>query len=78
MCLGPCVRVQVQDNATLSCFQAVIIGSINSHCLPEESLRYGSLHTPHLNMDMLTRRLVQRSVRRSSDHEPRKVGLNDH
>lgn len=29
-------------------------------------------------MDMPTRRLVRRSVPRSSDHEPRKIGLNAH
>ncbi|WP_327255353.1 hypothetical protein [Streptomyces sp. NBC_01244] len=36
------------------------------------------LHAPHLSMDMLTRRPGRRSVPRSSDHEPRKIGPISH
>lgn len=34
-----------------------------------------SLHAPHLNMDMPSRRPARRSIPRTSDHEPRRIGL---
>lgn len=42
-------RSPVADRATRSCFQAVIIGSINAHCASDESLRYGSLSMPRIS-----------------------------
>ncbi|WP_430477288.1 restriction endonuclease [Streptomyces sp. P11-1] len=37
------------DRATLSCFQAVIIGSINAYCSSGKLLRCGSLFTPRIS-----------------------------